>query len=504
MSVFHPQQNQFQQDHQEEHLLGQQPIFTAKFCLLCYPIRSQRITQQFRNFWDWISGYCFAESYTAYTLTVFELFITVFRTEVPTDNLLTKRLTDFAYRLLGSLLYQVQPSHQHLIYYLINLVPRTGYFSQPVQPRVFLQLKDVIDLQVLYPELTTTFDEHYQQRILDPVDSTLAQLNINQRSLLFTQDELNLDSLFTQNTMTISQDQLRILLNDVLGQNGLNIPQLSTQLNTAITQIGNQGPAQIQAQVQVPARELSLIKVTDFHEKDDEDPYTWLDTFKQAAIANNWADNVRKLEIAKGYLKDAASDWIRTATDANAQNQIVRFLSGGANEDITSFDTRFLQQFASETKQNKWFYELMSLRQVATESVNDYSLRFQRLLRKVATNQVIPDQMQIRLYLYGLNPLLTPLVSTASPANLNAAIERAKIVETGYNYVPTKDISLKVPPAVKVNPTTPVQPQKETTSDVDALTQQLQQLSLNLAMMAKSTNNNNKPRVNFQNNNRSI
>ena len=69
MSVFHPQQIQFQQDHQEEHLLGN-PRFTAKFCLLCYPIRNQRSTQQFRNFWDWISGYCFAESYTTYTLTV--------------------------------------------------------------------------------------------------------------------------------------------------------------------------------------------------------------------------------------------------------------------------------------------------------------------------------------------------------------------------------------------------------------------------------------------------
>src|ERR1043165_1826246 len=125
MSVFHPQQSQFQQDHQEEHLIGN-PKFTAKFCLLCYPIRNQRISQQFQNFWDWISGYCFAESYTAYTQTAFEVFVTTLRTEPITGTLLTQRSTNFTYRLLGSILYQEQPSHQHITYYLIRSEEHTS------------------------------------------------------------------------------------------------------------------------------------------------------------------------------------------------------------------------------------------------------------------------------------------------------------------------------------------------------------------------------------------
>jgi hypothetical protein len=101
------------------------------------------------------------------------------------------------------------------------------------------------------------------------------------------------------------------------------------------------------------------------------------------------------------------------------------------------------------------------------------------------------------MYLFGLNPLLTPIVAAGRPGIVDAAMDGARTVETGYNYVPTKDVSLKVPPTAQVNPLPqPVEQPKAVAPDVDALTEQLQQLSLNLAMMAKSTNN--KPRVSFQ------
>src|SRR5436305_15019806 len=98
------------------------------------------------------------------------------------------------------------------------------------------------------------------------------------------------------------------------------------------------------------------------------------------------------------------------------------------------------------------------------------------------------------MYLYGLNPLLTPLVSTSNPANLNAAIERAKVVETGYNYVPTKQISLNVLTATAENLTmnikqtiakpTTVEANPAQANDIEALTQQMQQLSLNYANLS--------------------
>src|SRR6266480_3705986 len=98
------------------------------------------------------------------------------------------------------------------------------------------------------------------------------------------------------------------------------------------------------------------------------------------------------------------------------------------NHPNTSFVTRMLRRFAPETKQNKWYQELMSLRQLSTETVDQYALKFQRLLRKVNgnNNNMIPKILQVRIFLYGLVPILTPLVSTDNPQTLIAAIERAK------------------------------------------------------------------------------
>jgi len=73
--------------------------------------------------------------------------------------------------------------------------------------------------------------------------------------------------------------------------------------------------------------------------------------------------------------------------------------------------------------------------------------------------------MQVRMYLNGLAPLLTPLVSTFASANLAAAIERARIVKTGYNYALTIT---------------------NNNNEIDKLTKKIEQLSLNYANIASA------------------
>ena len=48
---------------------------------------------------------------------------------------------------------------------------------------------------------------------------------------------------------------------------------------------------------------------------------------------------------------------------------------------------------------------------------------------------MIPEILQVQMFLYELVLVLTPLVSTDNPQMLIAAIKRAKTVETEYNYV---------------------------------------------------------------------
>ena len=103
--------------------------------------------------------------------------------------------------------------------------------------------------------------------------------------------------------------------------------------------------------------------------------------------------------------------------------------------------------------------------------MDEYSLRFQRLLRKVNRTvnniQTIPSQLQVRMYLCGLNSLITPLVSINAPADLNAAIDHARTVETGYNFK------------------TPLE-KSDAKDEVDELTKKIEQLSLNYTTLVSA------------------
>jgi hypothetical protein len=153
----------------------------------------------------------------------------------------------------------------------------------------------------------------------------------------------------------MNANDLQNVLNQVFGQHGMNLPVITQQLTNAVN---NMAPA--------PARELSLVKISDFSGADDEDPYEWTDQFLRAAEANRWEGDARLIAIAKGYLKGAAADWVKTATAVGAVNQIVHW-NNPQNHNATSFIPRFIEKFAPESKQNKWYYELMTLRQLANE-----------------------------------------------------------------------------------------------------------------------------------------
>ena len=73
----------------------------------------------------------------------------------------------------------------------------------------------------------------------------------------------------------MNNQNVQAILDAVLGQGGLNIQQLHQNLTNAVNNANNAQP-----------RELSIIKVSDFSGKDNEDPYEWIDQFERAAEAN--------------------------------------------------------------------------------------------------------------------------------------------------------------------------------------------------------------------------
>ena len=231
---------QFSEDHQKDHDLGIKPTFTAHFCELCYlPAPYHKLPSNFQNFWYWISTYCFAETYTRYTTTTFNLFIHLFKEEPTSEKIVSNRITDFTYRLVGSIKYTQLLPIKLLVYYVINLTTRTKYFEEVISEEDFRGLQLTINLSLTDPTLQQAFQSHFQQYFL--LDNKLKP--------------------------KMNADALKELLNTVLGQDGLDIKRLLNK--------------------DAPPKEVSLVKVEPFRGTEKEDPYEWMEAFESAANANN-------------------------------------------------------------------------------------------------------------------------------------------------------------------------------------------------------------------------
>jgi hypothetical protein len=62
-------------------------------------------------------------------------------------------------------------------------------------------------------------------------------------------------------------------------------------------------------------------------------------------------------------------------------------------------------------------------------------------MRKATQGQVLADHYQVNFFIHGLKPILIRQVVLASPVDLNAAIEQAKLVETEVNFTMQSAIS---------------------------------------------------------------
>src|SRR3984957_16173756 len=173
--------------------------------------------------------------------------------------------------------------------------------------------------------------------------------------------------------------------------------------------------------------------------------------FEQAHAANGWPD-ARKVALAAGHLRDAARDWYEQDRTNIAQWHI------DARND--NFDDRLKGYFSTAARKNQWTRELQGVKQLEGEAVEDYARRFRKLLRKATQGDALADRYQVNYFINGLSPLLVSQVVLGNAADLNAAIERAKLVETGVKYTLINSGILS-----PTMPTTPITPAKTTATE---------------------------------------
>ena len=360
-------------------------------CETCYikPKRN-KLTQQFNHFWYWVYQYENAQTFNSYTTTAFEAYLEEFKQEDPEQTTVSLQLSTRSFNTLLSIRYHPVPRESKRLHlYFLNLTKKTDYFNNPVTEELIENLRPLVHQELNKANKPPT-------ELPPPIEPP-------------------------ENLGNMAED-LQTAFEAVFGANATNLTNVLKANNTALTQaLANNAP-------NAGPKEQNLIKIEPYHGRDDEDPHEWMELFAQAAVTNRWQGD-RRIEIATGYLRDAARDWF-----ARVRNTITTW-DDAENQDA-SFIPRFIAEFSTVARQNKWYNDLVTLRQLPSEMVDDYSRKFKKLVRKVRTTAELPPPLQIRMFLIGLNPIITPLVAIQNPETLDATITKAKAVESGYQYTP--------------------------------------------------------------------
>ena len=134
--------------------------------------------------------------------------------------------------------------------------------------------------------------------------------------------------------------------------------------------------------------------------------------------------------------------------------------------------------------------ELLQLKQLPTETVEDYTRKFRKLLRKATHGQALADAQQTQFYVNGLQAWLQPDVRVTTPGTVNDAVTRAKLLESSYGMAKLPNLQQILQ---NINQTTQLnqQPmtnqqinniannqQKSQKNEIDELTEQMKNLTL--------------------------
>ena len=179
------------------------------------------------------------------------------------------------------------------------------------------------------------------------------------------------------------------------------------------------------ADLNVLLRQLTVAPLPTFAGLPTEDPVQWLDDFNRVARSSN-VDEAARLAKVGAYLHGDAAAWY-DVDHANCQNW--------EQDNNDSFKTRFLNQFRTAAKINKWRDELLRRMQKPGESVTSYAKDVKSLIKRIApAANAMTNSEKVYHFTKGLNPELnaqmTPALTFQPNTTLSQAIEYAQRLES--------------------------------------------------------------------------
>jgi len=233
----------------------------------------------------------------------------------------------------------------------------------------------------------------------------------------------------------------------------------------------------------------NIVSIPTFHGTDGEDPHEWLRLFEQGFEANGWQEGVnqaRKMTLMAGHLRDGAADWYETARVG-----ATRYAADPAALVNTDLKQRFLTQYSTQARRSQWTRELQGIKQGIGEKVEDYARRFRKLLLKATYGNALPAVYQVNNFINGLLPVLQYQTLITEPADLDAAVNRAKLLERATFQAELNLQGVNQQIRGNVVKETPIY--KEMQKDVkdvkiDELTEQMKRMEAHMVNLARGRN----------------
>ena len=403
-------------------------------CVICYP--PEGTSEEFDKFWDWYEKRISTATYSEYTIRIFKDLLSL---EISEKS--RKRDTKLL-NLIGSIKCTEKPKLTivEISTKIIEIFVCSKYFELSIEQaeenleKIKGELSESSSENKESPEQTEAekeelFDTGIEYEIektlqelesinTEPEDSSVedseSESSKKTTELISTEDlELKSETGISETESESSEYNLNLLFEEnLVDMAGITDAQFQTRMEAIFGAHGENVR---------PVR-----KINEFSGRDDEDPHEWCAEFEKACAANGWGgndNNVRRKNIAATYLRGNAAEWYETD-----QANIVQWHIDGQND---NFRERFKDHFSPQSKQIKWQVELTNIKQGIEESIEDYAKRFKKIMRKVNYTNALAAGVQVNYFIKGLNPLYITQVMMTAPANLNAAVTQAKLLETG-------------------------------------------------------------------------
>ena len=436
-------------------------------CILCYPL-SDKITPEFKKFWDWISIHYKAIVCTESTKYQHERIMKRKELRIP-----DKDLKEEVKILLNAIVYEGRLDWTKMITRVLEKFEREETFEEEeIKEEEFNTTLNVESVRnsgnsVRGRSLNRSFNTHtrtesgrsptpkgYKSKTQQKDEkyintpqkfSSYEDTSESENSRKSQKQVTVITNTFDTDFETENQDWSRDYesINVGLGSFGTfgnkdkkeKYPVMKSSSSKNIDEGADNeetSNALIQALQRIGERERNVAIATSFKGRTEEDPIEWLKNFNNVGLANNWTSET-KLKIVRTYLRDKALDWFE-----GKENEIQKWADKEVEDGEKSFEGEFTKKFTTRERKNLWYYQFNSLRQGEDESIGTYVTRFKKLLEKVELEGELPDAMVQQRFLSGLKGETARKVVEMNPEDLNGMIKKAKLVERGERYSQTK------------------------------------------------------------------